>query len=250
MSSFALEDKEFYYLLHIRRDYINVNTFNKINFSIVENNFKKENKLKRFIEDYLCKDNVKKSTVLIKKLSFFDIPELAKEKLGERFFRHFIKDNDRYLFFKDKYSKHFLIDWNKLENKEFPFVQPKLFPFYINHLNVLIDDNYDIYHKNRKILPPDVFKLEKEYKKSLVPKLKEKSKIYDALIADLEKRYYKTKNFIKSMNLRDYNLEGNIEFFDIAGNTIFEEKILFESFDLPPCSLKIYGLDMEVNYIL
>jgi hypothetical protein len=105
-----VEDKEFYYLLHIRGNYINVNTFNKINFSIVESNFEKENKLKLFIEDYLCKDNVKKSTALIRELSVFNIPELAKEKLGERFCRHLIKDNDRFLFFKDNYSKHFLID--------------------------------------------------------------------------------------------------------------------------------------------
>ncbi len=69
-------------------------------------------------------------------------------------------------------------------------------------------------------------------------------KIYNALTKDLKKKYYRTKNFIKSMNLGDYNLEGNIEFFDIAGNTIFKEKILFESFDLCQCSLKIYDINM------
>ncbi len=180
----------------------------------------------------------------------FDVPKDAVKKLGEKFCNYFIRDNDRFLFYKDKYAKYFLIDWKKLEKNEFPFIQPKLFPFYITHLDVLIDENYDIYHKNKKITTKDVYKLENEYKKSLIPVIDKKNKIYNAFIADLEKKYFRTKKFLENMNLWDYNLEAHIEFFDIGDCIIFEECMNYETFDASSCSLSLYGLDMQVNFLL
>jgi hypothetical protein len=250
--SFVLQDSNIYYLIYLDRCYVNISAFKKRENRFYEIENENVYKLINYFEDIAYfKRFSRKILNLEVSLLTFDVPNEAKEKLGESFCTHFIRDYDLHFLYQDSYAKHFIPNWRAIENKEKNIlIQPKLFPFYINHLDVIIDENCDIYHKNQKITPQDVYELEKEYKKSLIPKLNKKSKIYDALMNDLKKRYYKTKNIIKKMNLWDYNLDAHIEFFNIAGDVIFEELIHFEYYDLSPCNLKIYGLDIEVNYLL
>jgi len=250
--SFVLQDKDIYYLIFLDRCYVNITTFEKRENKFYEVENENIKKLMNYFEEIAYSKKYSRKILDFKaSLLTFDVPKEAKDKLGERFCTHFIRDYDLRFLYQDIYAKHFIPNWKVIESggKDF-FIRPKLFPFYISRLDVIIDENYDIYYKSKKITPQDVYELEEEYKKSLIPKLNKKSKIYDALMNDLKKRYYKTKNIIKKMNLWDYNLDAHIEFFNIAGDVIFEEWIHFEHYDLYPCSLKIYGLDMEVNYIL
>ncbi|GAB6074755.1 hypothetical protein [Nautilia lithotrophica] len=250
--SFVLQDSHIYYLIYLDKCYVNVNTFEKRENRFYEMENENVYKLVNYFEDIAYTKRYSRKILDLKvSLLTFNVSKEAKEKLGERFCTHFIRDYDLHFLYQDIYAKHFILNWNAIEKKEKNFIiQPKLFPFYISYLDVMIDENYDIYHKNQRITPKEVNELEKEYKKTLIPIIKNKNKIYNALMNDLKKKYYKTKSFIKNMNLWDYNLMGHIEFFNIAGDVIFEDWILFENFDLSPCSLKIYELDIEVNHIL
>jgi len=250
--SFVLQDSNIYYLIYLDRCYVNVSSFEKRENRFYEIENKNAYKLVNYFEDIVYSKRFSRKILdLESSLLTFEVPNEAKEKLSEQFCIHFIRDYDLYFLYQDIYAKHFIPNWKAIENKEKNFlIQPKLFPFYISHLEVIIDENYEIYHKNQKITPQEVYVLEKEYEKNLIPIIQQKSKIYDALINDLKKRYYKTKSFIKSLNLWDNNLEAHIEFFNIAGDVIFEDWIHFEYYDLTPCNLKIYGFDIEVNCLL
>jgi len=247
--SFTLKDNEIYYLVFLDKCYINVNAFEIKDEKFYEIENENIKKLINYFNDYVYSKRCWHKFIDLELSLNYKIPQQAKKKLGDKFCR-FIRDYDLHCLHQDINAKHFIPNWNAIEkNEQNFFIQPKLFPFYISYLDVMIDKNYNVYYKNQKIKPDEVFEIENEYKKSLIPLIKKKDKVYQALMNDLENKYYKTKKFLKSINLWDYNLDGHIEFFDIAGNAIFEEWIHFETYDLDPCSLKLYGLDIDVSYI-
>ena len=67
---------------------------------------------------------------------------------------------------------------------------------------------------------------------------------------DSIKKYFKTKEFLNSMNICDKNIEIKITFFDIAGNDIY-----FNIYSEVPYKRQIYdlnswGIDIEISKLL
>jgi hypothetical protein len=236
--SFVLEYKNIKYYVYLSKEYIDIKIFpeNITNDEIVE--------IKGLLENYFCKyscDNILR--FLEYELSYFKISGNAQKKLGKEFCNYFIKDHDPYLFFNDKKAKHFLIDLDAIKkNKKQFFKQPKLFPFYITYLNIYIDENYDIFHKNQKISPKEVFKLENEYIKSLLPIIRKKDKIYSAIIKDIKRKSLQIKQKISTIKKSDTNLQTVIYVFDKFGNIIIE-------FDLDNKEKFFKFFDIEINIL-
>ena len=158
--------------------------------------------------------------------------------------------DERFLF-QDKFAKHFILDFDTIENnKEIFFKQPEIFPFYISYLDVWITKDYKIIKNSTEITTNDVIQLEEEYKKNLIPLIKKKDKIYRAVQKESIKKYFKTKEFLNSMNICDKNIEIKITFFDIAGNDIYFNIYSEVTYKRQIYDLKFWGIDIEVSRLL
>jgi len=235
--SFVLEYKNIKYYVYLSKDYIDIQTWpeNIIDDEIVE--------IKGLLENYFCNylcDNILK---FLEYEMSFKVSKNAQKKLGKEFCNYFIKDHDPYFFFNDEKAKHFLIDLDAIKkNKKQFFKQPKLFPFYISYLDIYIDESYDIFYKNKKISPREVFKLENEYIKSLLPLIRKKDKIYSAVIKNTKRKFIQTKQKLSSISKCDMNIQKFIYVYDKFGNIILE-------FDLENKRKNFKFFDIEINFL-
>ncbi|AZV46108.1 hypothetical protein C3L23_02120 [Nautilia sp. PV-1] len=253
--TFVFVDKEnIYYLLNLDDRYgVFINTFRFENGKVAEFETPKKEVFEKYFSFWKNLSNVEKRDYIYN-LCFalnYKISKRALKTLGEDFCFRYLRDLDEHFLFQDKFAKHFILDFKAIEQgREVFYRQPKLFPFYISYLDIWITEDYKIIKNNTEITTNDVFQLEEEYKKSLIPLIKKKDKIYRAVQKDSIKKYFKTKEFLKSMNICDKNIEIIITFFDIAGNDIHFNTCSEVTFERQIYDLKFWGINVEISRLL
>ena len=162
-------------------------------------------------------------------------------------------DRDSEFIYTDPYAKHWVIDFDKVRNKEMDFLkEPELLPFTFSELGVTVTKECELV-KNGKRIDIDGFeKAEEEYKKSLIPIIEQKDKIFQKIEKDLYTRFMATLKELESKKINDYEIEPQIMVFDtLLGYekilNIWYAKEIFE--DREPYSLGIFGLDLKVCHL-
>ena len=188
-------------------------------------------------------------------LSFrtFSIPKGLMEKFGEEFCEKLAYDHDSEFIYTDPYAKHWVIDFAKVRNKEMDFLkEPELLPFTFTELGVTVTKECELM-KNGKTISIDGFeKAREEYKKNLVPIIKQKDRIFRKIEKDLYARFMATLKKLESKKISDYEIEPQILVFDtLLGYDellrVWYTKEIFE--DREPYSLSIFGLDLGVCHL-
>jgi hypothetical protein len=249
-----VDDEKIYYLLYLdNRGSVFINTYKFENDKVIEYETSKKAILEKYFDFWKFLNELERLKYILNlRLSLeYKIPQKAINKLGKNFCFRFIKDLDERFLFQDKFAKHFILDFEAIENnKEIFFKQPEIFPFYIGYLDIWVTENYKIIKNNVEITPRNVFQLEEEYKRNLIPLIKKKDKIYRAVQKDSIKKYFKTKEFLNSMNICDKNIEIKITFFDIAGNDVYFNEWSETAFKNLMYDLKFWGIDIKISRLL
>ena len=244
-NSFVFVNNENYYLIYFDESDVYLNSYRFDNDKLVE--IEVDDSLIDYFSFYRNLSLIEKKKYIwnLEDKLRFDIP---KNIFSDEFCDKFLVDLDQYFLYQDRYAKHFILDFEAIKNKkERFFKEPKLFPFYISYLDVMIDENYKIYKNNQEISENEVFKLDEEFRKNLIPIIKKKNRIFLAITNKLKKDYYAQKSFLDAQKLSDYNLDIEITIFDIAGNILFNLLCGEYLFNEDIYNLNIFGIDMNVN---
>ena len=246
--SFIFVNNENYYIIYFDESNVYIDAYKFKNNKLIE--IKVDNILFeyfKFYEKLSWKDKRNYIWNLEDKLTF----NIPKNIFSNKFCDKFLVDLDPHFLYKDKHAKHFILDFEAIKNKkELFFKEPKLFPFYISYLDVMIDENYKIYKNNQEISESEVFKLDEEYIQNLIPLIIKKDKIFLAITHNLKKNYYYQKDFLDLQKISDYNLDIEVTIFDITGNILFDNFYNSNSFKNDLGNLKFYGIDMFICRLL
>jgi hypothetical protein len=230
-----------------------INTFKFENDKVIEIETLKKEKFEKYFDFWKYLNDFEKRDYIcnLGEALKFKLPKKAIETFGEGFCFRYFRDLDDKFLYHDKYAKHFILDFDAIENnKEKFFKQPDIFPFYIGYLNVMITKDYKILKNNMQISPDRVFELEKDFNKSLIPIIQKKDKIYKAMQKDIFKKYFKLKEFLNTMKICDKNIEIVITFFDIGGNEIYFNICNENTLKNSIYDLKIENSNIKINRIL
>lgn len=211
------------------------------------------------IGDYLKEIFFEKSDAFIgdffEKISFyeFEIPPIHTHILGEKFKNKFLLEQDIEFIFRDKFAKHLIIDFDKIENRDLCFFyQPKLFPLYIPEIDVTVTEEAELF-QGTELISLDYFWLVYEkYLYTLQEKIKYKDKIFSSIEKDLKKRRRKAVSQIKVEEIHDYKIDTYLTIFDGFLNDEILNIIFLKDFfdDTEGYSLSLYGLDINVGMIM
>ena len=184
----------------------------------------------------------------------FSIPDELIDRFGQEFCKELAYDRDSEFIYTDPYAKHWVIDFDKVRNKEMDFLKkPELLPFTFTELGVTVTKEYELVKNSKKIGVEEFAKVKEEYKKSLIPIIKQKDKIFQKIEKDLYARFMATLKELERKKISDYEIEPQIMVFDtLLGYDellrIWYAKETFE--DRDPYSLSIYGLDLKVSHLM
>ena len=184
----------------------------------------------------------------------FSIPDELVDRFGQEFCKELVNDRDSEFIYTDPYAKHWVIDFDKVRNKEMDFLkEPELLPYTFTELGVTVTKEYELVKNGKKIGVEKFAKVKEEYKKSLIPIIKQKDRIFQKIEKDLYARFMATLKELERKKISDYEIEPQIMVFDtLLGYDellrIWYIKEMFEDRDL--YSLSIYGLDLKVSYLM
>ena len=181
----------------------------------------------------------------------FTIPASFKKKFGEKLC-YFLQDRDRKFIYQDPNAKHWIIDFEKVRNNEIKFLkEPDLLPFTITELGVTLTKDEKLTKDGKTITIDEFWNTVKEYKKGLIPLIKQKDKIMRKIEEDLKRRYFESLREIENKkHISDYEIEIEFEVFDTLNSDEPVLKILFTEGmfeDNEPYSLSLFGIDMQVG---
>ena len=261
MSRYIFMDEEgFYYLWQLdSSEYglsieITAMKRNEDNFIVVET--PKTELLVAYLTDILAsKENAFVSN-FFESITFFEfsIDEKYSDAFGEKFCNTFLAEQDREFTQRDRYAKHLIIDFEKIQKRELLFFsQPELFPLYISEIDVTLTKDTKLLKDSHEISIEQFWKFYDEYKVPLTQEIKRKDKIFLSIEKDLENRYLKALKQIKQEKICDYEVEAYITIFDGFLNDYEITKILFckRTFeDKEPYSLALYDLDIKVGRVM
>jgi len=174
------------------------------------------------------------------------LPHMIHERLSERFIRMFLKEKDREFIFRDKDAKHWIIDFASIAKGQWCIVQPKLFPWHIQEVNVTLLEDGRLFKDVKEIDEEHFWRLYDAYLASLKPKIAQKDSICRQIEMDLQKR----SETLSVTNAADVEKEARV---DVLDTWFCYEPLLrvhYPAFDHDKCSLQLYGIDMEVSYLL
>lgn len=188
-----------------------------------------------------------------KYIAFLEFTILAsfKKKFGEKLC-YFLQDRDRKFIYQDPNAKHWIIDFEKVRNNEIKFLkEPDLLPFTITELGVTLTKDEKLTKDGKTITIDEFWNTVKEYKKGLIPLIKQKDKIMRKIEEDLKRRYFESLREIENKkHISDYEIEIEFEVFDTLNSDEPVLKILFTEGmfeDNEPYSLSLFGIDMQVG---
>ena len=247
-NNFVFVNNEKYYIIYFNESDAYLNCYKFDNDKLVE--IEVDKSLIDYFSFYINLSLIEKRKYIwnLKNKLKLNIP---KNRFSDEFCDKFLVDLDPYFLYQDRYAKHFILDFEAIKaKKEIFFKEPKLFPFYISYLDVMIDENCKIYKNNQEISENEVFKLDKEYIQNLIPLIIKKDKIFSAITHNLKKNYYYQKDFLDLQKISDYNLDIEVIIFDIAGNILFDNVYNSNSFKNDLGNLNFYELNIFVCGLL
>ncbi len=184
----------------------------------------------------------------------FEIEKKYRDALGNKFCNIFLSEQDREFILQDKYAKHLIIDFEKIQARELVFFnQPELFPLYIPEIGVNVTKEAKLCKDLKEINLETFWLLYEQYKTTLIKQIKQKNKMLINIEQDLIYRYKKASKQIKKENIDDYELEAYISVFDVFSNEYEITKVIFSKHSLSEAktySLAVFSLDIEVNRIM
>ena len=255
-----IDKEEIYYLWQLN--------FSKYGLSIVITAMKQtkgdfiaiETPKSKKLGDYLKEIFFEKSNAFIsaffEKITFyeFEIPSIHSNILGENFKNKFLFEQDVEFIFRDKYAKHLIIDFDKIENRDSSFFsQPELFPLYIPEVDVTVTEKAELLQGVESISIDYFWLLHEKYLHTLEEKIKQKDKIFSSIEKDLKTRCRKAVSQVKTEKIHDYEIDTYLTIFDGFLNDYEILNIIFlkRFFDnTEGYSLSLYGLDMKVGMIM
>jgi hypothetical protein len=175
----------------------------------------------------------------------FPVPKRVRQKLSERFAHRFLQEIDREFIFRLRDAKHWIIDFGALRRGEWRLREPKLFPWRIAEVDVVVTEDGELLYRGGRIDEGRFWELYDEYLRSLRPKIARKDRICKKIEADLLQRF----EVVRVENAADVEKEARV---DICAWDMYEPllRVDYRMADYSECSLGLYGIDMEVSYLL